>query len=166
MGTPRTPKKLLDLRKTVPKARMADRNDDRVPTIARGTRFAPPDTLQTEHVRQLWTITVGSIIDLEIVAVQDLVQLEQAFIALEEFHNNRASIDAIREMHEGAVTAPNAIADITKLQRSMTNLSAMFTQIMSRYGMSPADRTKLEWGHLDPKAKSVNPIEQLLVDEG
>lgn len=162
MADKRAPKKLLELRKTVPKSKLALRSDDNVPVLKRGSRMEAPPAISSLYVRKLWNITTANLIDLEIVAVQDLPQLELAFLMLEEFHNDRASLDAIRSTHEGAVTDPGALAEITKLQRAMTNLASQFTQIMGRYGISPSDRAKMQWEHLDAEQKNANPIEMLL----
>ena len=162
MADKRAPKKLLEMRKTISNAKLAQRSDDLVPTLQRGTVIKPPDSLLSDKVREQWKVTVSNLIDLEIVTLQDLPSLEQGFIILEEFHRVKNSLDEIRAQSEAEIiTDDDTLTTIVKLQKSLTNLSNTYNSILGKFGVTPTERAKMEWGHLKEQ-ESKNPIEALL----
>lgn len=162
MPKPRTPKKVLLLTKTVRGQKiLGTRSDDLVPTLKRGTEIGPPAKLKTDYAKSQWTVVTNELINLEVLAIQDLPTLEQAFVMLDEFHNTLDSIHKIRDAHEGPIVDPKDIDTLHKLSSILIKVTGEYNRILYRFGITPAERAKMQFN----KEPNINPIETLLAGD-
>jgi len=158
-GRPKKPKKILELTKTVRGKDIANRTDDVPSTIDKGSVIEVPESIKSEYTKKQWYAVTTQLINLGILAVNDVPTLEQAFGHLEEYHHTLDSIHKIRESNDGPITDGKLVETLAKLNSMLSRSSREYNAILYRFGVTPVERTKIQYK--DDKAE-MNPVEALL----
>jgi P27 family predicted phage terminase small subunit len=157
-GRPRAPTEVLKLHGTYENCKHGDRVDDLFPVIS-GVAIEPPATL-TDKAAAQWNHFVPVLLNLKVLAVQDLVMLESAFILMGEYYDALEEIQKIRNKKK---KTNDDLIRRSKLNNWMTRSIKECNSILCRFGVSPSERAKLIG--LTPKEEGeqyMDPLEVVL----
>lgn len=109
------------------------RIDDQLPMIPHGEKIEPPARITSTEVRARWQLLTDQLILWGVLSYADLPELELAFLILQE---TERQINALREIEIDDPKYHYVFSSYLKGVRA-------FHDIISRYGISPIQRTRL-----------------------
>lgn len=135
MAKPRTPTNLLKLKGTYEANKKTQQNriDDNLPMLSPTSYIEAPSSLTNSQIISLWYNTTSRLLQWQILAEPDLIQLEQAFIYLQELQ--KATIDL-------QATSFSDDTYSTKLKNHIKLVTA-FNSIANKFGFNPVERSRL-----------------------
>lgn len=101
------------------------------------TSVEPPTSLKTKKMKQAWLTTLEPLCRMKLISQQDLIMLEVAFNSLDVFYKVNAQL-----AKEWKRDIPN-YKTIDKLNSIMNRNAETYFKIMSKFGVSPVERSKL-----------------------
>lgn len=121
-----------------------------------GTIVAPKGLSKT--AKKAWNVTVPALLQMKSLSVTDFVQLENLFITYDELLTVRKAMADYDKEH--TIAESDYIEKRKKLNTWFNNTQATFTTLASRFGMTPADRTRLPMDSEDDGNK--DPLEVII----
>lgn len=156
-GRPRAATSVLKFHGTYDARKHGNRIDEEFAVIE-AQHIDPPATLNQMAAAQ-WNHLIPYLLNVKILAPQDLVMLESAFILMGEYY------DAYDEIKKIANKKKKTVDDITrraKLNIWMTRSIKECNSILCRFGVSPAERAKLTSINKEETREELDPLAVVL----
>lgn len=122
-----------------------------------GASIVAPKGL-SKTAKKAWNVTVPALLQMKSLSVTDFVQLENLFITYDELLTVRKAMEDFDKTH--SLADSDYIEKRKKLNAWFNNTQATFTTLASRFGMTPADRTRLPMDSGDDRDK--DPLEVII----
>ena len=122
---------------------------------AEGTEIIAPKGL-SKLAKKGWETTVPALLQMRSLSVTDFVNLEQLFLTYDEVITIRKQLKEYDKNHS---TDDDYIPKRKALSTMLNNTLQTFISLSSRYGMTPADRTRLPQS--EPTVEETDPLEIL-----
>lgn len=135
MGRLRKPTKLLELKGTIEKWKPSQKNriDHTLTMMPTDSYIEVPNFLTNPKIIEQWKNTTNCLLQWGILSEIDLIQLELAFFYLQEIKKADLVLQATNYNDN----------NYSIILKNHTRLVKTFNSIVSKFGLSPSDRSKL-----------------------